>query len=53
MALILIALIGALAIAWAPVWPYSRQWHWWPSIVILVLLFIMLGLLAIERIEAM
>ncbi|MCO6391409.1 DUF3309 domain-containing protein [Aliihoeflea aestuarii] len=53
MALVLIALIGALAIASAPIWPHSRRWPWWPSIVILVLLSILLGLLAIERIEAM
>ena len=52
MILLLGAMVVGLAVALAPVWPYSRGRSWWPALILLAILILVAGLLAIERIEA-
>ncbi len=52
MILLLGAMVVGLAVALAPVWPYSRGRSWWPAFILLAILILVAGLLAIERIEA-
>ncbi len=52
MILLLGAMVVGLAVALAPVWPYSRGRSWWPALILLAILILVAGLMAIERIEA-
>lgn len=52
MIILLGAMVVGLAVALAPVWPYSRGRSWWPAFILLAILILVAGLLAIERIEA-
>ena len=52
MIILLGAMVVGLAVALAPVWPYSRGRSWWPALILLAILILVAGLLAIERIEA-
>ena len=52
MILLLGAMVVGLAVALAPVWPYSRGQSWWPALILLAILILVAVLLAIERIEA-
>ena len=52
MIVLLGAMVVGLAVALAPVWPYSRGRSWWPAFILLAILILVAGLLAIERIEA-
>jgi len=53
MIVILIVMLLVAAIAFAPVWPHSKTWSWWPSAFIWAIGLIVAALLLIERIEAM
>lgn len=52
MIILLGVMVVGLAIALAPVWPYSQGRSWWPALILLAILILVVGLLAIERIEA-